>query len=530
MENNTENTRTIEISVKEYEQLKARERSLEERVKFLEGIIRLSQKHRFGASSEKLSVDVLAAMDSLFDESEATLSVEESVFETETTEVAAHERRKKTYLLDDKLPEDVAVEVREHTLTEEERTCPQCGTIMADIGEEIRRELVLVPAQVKVIEHHIHTYACQSCKNTSDSVPMAKADKEPALIPGGFATPEAVAYIMTQKYVMGSPLYRQAAEWKRQGIELSRQTMSNWMLKCVELYLAPLYDRLHEKLLERDVLHADETTLQVLNEPDRAATSKSYMWLYRTGADAEHPIVLYNYQQGRGKEYPQGFLRGYKGYLQTDGYAVYHGLDDGITDVGCWAHLRRKFDEAKNALPKGKSAEMSAAMKALGYFTRIYKLEKQFAKLGFEERYRKRLEQEKGLVDEFFAWAEKLNVSPKSALGKALVYLENQKPYLLNYLKDGRLEIDNNRAERSIKPFVIDRKNFLFANTPRGAQGSATIFSLIETAKENKLDPYRYLVYVLNTAKQIDQSHDNWTDPLLPENAPDECKVNFKAK
>lgn len=339
---NTENTtKTIEISVEEYERLKTNEKNLEERVKFLEEVIRLSKKQKFGPSSEKVSQEARVEMESLFDEFEATLSVEDLKFERETTEVAAHERKKKTYLLQDKLPEGIETEVRQYVLTEEELICPSCGTAMEEIGEEIRRELVIVPAKIKVIEHHIHTYACQNCKTKSVDVPVKRADKEPALIPGGFATPEAVAYVMTQKFVMGSPLYRQAMEWKRKGIELSRQTMSNWMQKCVELYLIPLYEKLHEKLLARDVLHADETTLQVLKELDRPATSKSYMWLYRIGADAEHPIVLYNYQQGRGKEYPQEFLKGYKGYLQTDGYAVYHSLDESITDVGCWAHLRR---------------------------------------------------------------------------------------------------------------------------------------------------------------------------------------------
>ena len=171
---------------------------------------------------------------------------------------------------------------------------------------------------------------------------------------------------------------------------------------------------------------------------------------------------------------------------------------------------------------------MSAVTNALGIFTKIYKIEKQLAKLSFAERYTKRLEQEKPLLDELFEWAKNLNAAPKSALGKALTYLENQKPYLMNYLKDGRLEIDNNRTERSIKPFVIGRKNFLFANTPRGAQGSAIIYSLVETAKENRLDPFKYLVYVLATAKKLDLSQKDNVDLLLPENAPAECSVNFK--
>lgn len=528
MENTTKNTETIEISVEEYKRLKASEEDLRQRVGLLEEALRLAKNKQFGRSTERVSPETKAQLVYLFDEAETNLAIEDIIVEEQETSVAAHTRKKKTYLLQDKLPDNVEVEVITHELSEAERTCSECGTLMEKIGEEVRRELLIVPAKIKVLEHHIYSYTCPSCKLNNTQTPVIRADKEIALIPGGFATPEAVAHVMAQKFVMGSPLYRQEQEWKMQGIELSRQTMSNWMLKCVELYLAPLYHRLHEKLLLRDVLHADETTLQVLKEFDKSPSSKSYMWLYRTGSDAEHPIVLYNYQAGRGRQYPQDFLKGYKGYLQTDGYSVYHALDEKITDVGCWAHLRRKFEEARIALPKGKSAENSAVTKALGYFTRIYKIEKQLAKLSFAERYSKRLEQEKPLLDELFAWAKTLYVSPKSALGKALTYLENQKPYLLNYLKDGRLEIDNNRAERSIKPFVIGRKNFLFANTPRGAQGSAIIYSLIETAKENRLDPYKYLVHVLNTAKKLDLQNTDHIDLLLPESAPTSCSVNFK--
>ncbi len=181
---------------------------------------------------------------------------------------------------------------------------------------------------------------------------------------------------------MGSPLYRQEQELNRQGIPLSRQTMSNWILKAAETYLAPVYEQLHRELLTRDVLHADETTLQVLHEPGKKPQTDSYMWLYRTSGDTDKPVVLYEYQPGRGAKYPEEFLKDFKGYLHTDGYAVYHGLPEGITVVGCHAHLHRKFDDAIKSIPKGK-------------------------------------------------------------------------------VKDGRLELSNNRAERSIKPFVISRKNFL---------------------------------------------------------------------
>ena len=352
---------------------------------------------------------------------------------------------------------------------------------------------------------------------------MAKADREPNFIPGSFTAPEAVAYLMTQKFSMGSPLYRIEQELKRQGIPLSRQTMSNWLLWSAEHLLRPVYDQLHKELLKRDVLHADETTLQVLHEPGKPAQSKSYMWLYRTSGDTNSPIVLYEYQPGRGACHPEKFLAGYKGYLHTDGYAGYHGLSEDITVVGCWAHARRKFDEAMKSLPKGKAKNSSAAQ-GLAYCNLLFKIEDSLAELTAEERYEQRLKQEKPVLDAMLAWANTRAAAPKSALGKALAYLIDQWPYLCNYLKDGRLELSNNRAERSIKPFVIDRKNFLFANTPSGAKSSAVIFSLIETAKENSLDPYRYLIWVLRTAPGLSASDSDWPAKLLPANAPVECQ------
>lgn len=304
MENNTKTTKTIEISVTEYERLKNSKEELRQRVGLLEEALRLAKKKKFGSSSEKISPETSAQLIYLFDEAETVLAIEDIITEQEETKVAAHTRKKKTYLLQDKLPDNVKIEVIEHKLNEAERNCPECGAVMEEIGKEVRRELVIIPAKVKVLEHHIYSYACQNCKQNNIETPVIRAEKEVALIPGGFATPEAVAHIITQKFIMGSPLYRQEQEWKNQGIKLSRQTMSNWMLKCVELYLEPLYEKLHEKLLQREVLHADETTLQVLKEFGKPASSKSYMWLYRTGSDTKYPIVLYNYQSGRGKEYP----------------------------------------------------------------------------------------------------------------------------------------------------------------------------------------------------------------------------------
>ena len=346
--------------------------------------------------------------------------------------------------------------------------------------------------------------------------------KEPALIPGSFASAEAVAHFAVQKFVMGSPLYRQEQEWNRQGFQISRQAMSNWMLRSAEDWLTPVYDELHKRLLQHDLLHADETELQVLHEEGRDAKAKSYMWLYRTSGDAKHSIVLYEYAPGRGQEYPKAFLNGFHGYLQTDVYSGYNGVD-GAIHVGCWAHARRKFDEALRAVQKGKRSP--TAEHGVAYCSQLFKLEEKLKDLSPEGRKAKRQEQKK-VLDAMLAWANTRSAAPKSKLGEALNYLKNQWSTLIVYLEDGHIELSNNRAERSIKPFVISRKNFLFANTAKGAQDSAVMFSLIETAKENGLDPYRYLAWVLNEAPKRSSNNTAWAAMLLPQNAPQNCRAD----
>ena len=299
--------------------------------------------------------------------------------------------------------------------------------------------------------------------------------------------------------------------------------MSNWVLRVAEDWLKPVYEELHRRLLQRQVLHADETTLQVLKLEGRTARSKCYMWLYRTSGDAEHPIVLYEYRPTRRAENAAAFLEGFSGWLHADGYAGYHRLPENIRVVGCWAHLRRKFDEAVNALPKEQRVGC-AALEGLEYCNALFRIEQELAGLPPEERYEQRLARSKPVMDALLAWAEtKSAAAPKSALGRALHYLREQWPYLIRFLEDGRLEISNNRAERSVKPFVMGRKNWLFANTEGGAQSSAMIYSLIETAKENGLDPYRYFVYVLTEAPRLAAEGSCWAEKLLPESVREGC-------
>jgi len=491
---------------------------LEALVKFYEEQFRLSKHRQFGASSEKSEYD--SDQLSLFNEAE--VAAEANVCEPDLVEIEKHYRKRRR-LVGNSLPPDLPVEVVNHELPADSQFCPDCGGHMHVMGRETRRELKIIPAQAKIIEHVRHVYSCRDCEKDNDHTPILKAPMPEPVIRGSFASPEAVAHIMCQKFVMSVPLYRQEQEWSRNGILLSRQTMSNWLIRCAEDWMKPIYGLLKKGLLEREVLHGDETTLQVLHEPGKKAQSKSYMWLYRTSGNTDKAIVLYEYKPDRQAIHPETFLKGFKGYLHADGYDGYHKLSDGIIVVGCWAHMRRKFDEALKTLPD-KDREGSSAMRGKRYCDRLFEIERKLTDAKPDNRFHKRQEISKLVLDEFFAWAANLNALPKSLLGQATHYANSQRLYLERYLLDGRLEISNNRAERSVKPFVIGRKNWLFANTPNGAQASSIIYSIIETAKENHLKPFEYLVFLL---KSIPNATTSQLADFLPwsDAIPDNCRT-----
>jgi transposase len=304
--------------------------------------------------------------------------------------------------------------------------------------------------------------------------------------------------------------------------------MANWMVEVSDRWLTSIYDRMHEHLIKQSILHADETTCQVLHESGRAATSKSYLWLYRTGQDGPG-IVLYDCQTTRASKHPTRFLTGFKGYLHVDGYPGYNDLPNVIL-VGCWAHARRKFDEAIKALPAEKRNTDVVAKEGLKFCNQLFAIEKDIKELSDEKRLEARLKRSRPVVDEFYAWLkyQKPRVLPKSAFGKAVSYCLNQRERLETFLLDGRLELDNNRSERSIKPFVIGRKNWLFANTPKGAKASATIYSIVETAKENGLDPFAYLKYLFEELPNVDIRDVSVIDKFLPwsSDLPAGCRVD----
>ena len=509
----------ITISRAEYEELQ----ELRQQNQWLLEQLGLAKQRQFGSSSEKMQEEMVGQLGLTMNEVEAYAFGTKSAT-PEQVQVKAHERRRNGSI-EEVIPEGLPVEKVEHRL--EDTHCPNCGAEMVVIGTEVHKSLKIEPPKFTVVEDVYYTYACKVCEKETDETVIVKTPKEPTVLPGSFASAEAIAHIMVQKYVMYSPLYRMEKEFERQGLKLSRQAMSRWLLRASELWLQPIYEELHKELLKRQVLHADETTLQVLQEPGRKSTSKSYMWLYRTSGDAEQQIVLYDYKPNRKPENAEKFLEGFSGWLHADGYQGYHRLPEYIRVVGCWAHARRKFNEALQVLPEESRKDSQAAIGEC-YCTELFRIEKELAELFPEERYEQRLKQEKPVLDAMLVWANDLygKTAGKSALGKALYYLTEQWPYLVKYLEDGRLEPSNNRAERSIKPFVMGRKNWLFANTPGGAQASAVIYSLIETAKENNLDPYRYLLWILQTAPKLSPNDENWAMSLVPAHAPDECKVN----
>lgn len=518
---------TVTISRKEYEELQAFKRKSEElsqQVQYLLEEFRLAQKNRFGTSSEKNKASEEAVEQLAFVFNEVEAYAETAVKKEAAGETTVREHTRKKYVTNlENLPKNVKVEVIINDLPESKRICKECGTELIKIGEDVDRKISFHPAEFIIIETHTITYKCPDCEKENGYANIVRAELPKPVIPGGNATAEAIAYIATEKYLMHSPLYRLEQQINMAGIPLSRQTMSGWLLKSTSLYFELIWKRMREWMLKETILHADETTLEVLHELGRRAQTKSYMWCYRTGKEAGQQLILYDYQETREAKHPRTFLKGFSGYLHTDGYTVYHDLSPDIRVVGCLAHARRNFTDAVSAIRNVKNRESSPANIGIAYFDKLFEIERLIAPLSPEERKAKRQELSLPIMNELHNWVTHLNAPPKSLLGKACKYVINQWSWLIVWMEDGRLEISNNLAERSIKPFVMSRKNFLFANTPNGARSSAIIFSLIQTAKENNLDPFRYLTWILKTAPYLNMKDPSQVDLLLPINAPDEC-------
>ncbi|HLJ91616.1 MAG TPA: IS66 family transposase [Gemmataceae bacterium] len=482
-------------------------------------------KHRLFAPKTEQSSPAQVAL--LFNEAEACATPEASEPETETITYTRRKHAGQRQLNLEGLPVEEIV----YDLPAEERVCPQCAGALHEMGEDVRNEIKIVPATMRLVRHLRKKYACRHCQNHAIKTPIKTASMPTPAFPNSLASPTAVAHIMCEKFVNATPLYRQEQGFARLGFSLSRQSMANWMLVGAD-WLTTLYARLHTHLLRRDIAHGDETTLQVLKEAGRAAQTDSYLWLYRSGRDGP-PIVLFEYQSTRAAQHPRAFLKEFTGFLHVDGYVGYEGLP-GITLVGCWAHARRKFAEAIAVLPaSARQQGKTSAHHGLAFCNQLFAIERDLHDRSPEECVAARNVRSRPVLEKMEIWLSAMadNALPKSKLGEAVSYCRNQWPKLLGFLQDGRLELDNNRAERAIKPFVIGRKNWLFANTPRGARSSATIYSIVETAKENGLNPFVYLTYLFEQLPNIDRKDPEAVDRLLPwsEDVQSRCAVPSKS-
>ena len=448
----------------------------------------------FGRASEKLSVEERQQM-RLFDEAEqAAAENQEQPAPTEAaTEVPTHTRRKPVRRpLPESLPrEEVVVDI-----SDQDKHC-KCGHQLVRIGQEVSERLDVIMPKVKVIRTVRPKYACHHCEGSGDedrpAVRIAPVPK--TLIPKGIATAGLLAFIVTAKFCDALPLYRQQSQFARIDVDLPRSTMADWMLTTA-VACEPVMKEMQRKLRSGPVLQVDETRIQVMKEEDRANTTQSYMWVARGGPPGE-PVLIYHYAPSRGAPVAEQMIGDYEGFVQTDGYEAYDRrcAGDGIAHVGCWAHGRRGFTDAKEAATK-TAKKAGAAEQALAFIAKLYGVESQrdsYASL--DEFNQARRAQVEPILEKLRTWlhAKSDQVLPGSTLGKAVAYMLGQWPKLTRYLDSPHLTPDTNAVEQAIRPFVLGRKNWLFSGSPRGAAASATLYSLIETAKANRLEPYHYL-------------------------------------
>ena len=472
----------------------------------------LARQRMFGASSEQLS-----AQSRLFDEAEALAqtSTEAQDVAPIAAEVSApapdvHKPdvkpgRGKRAPLTAGLPR---VDVL-HDVPEADRTCA-CGIPMVEIGEDISEQLDIVPMQVRVLRHIRKRYGCA----TKQHAPVTAALPAQAL-PKSNASADFLAMLLAVKFVDGMPLARFENVLERHDAPVPRQTLARWVIGSGGV-LQPLHNLMRDVLLDGSLIHMDETVVQVLKEPGKAPTSNSYMWV-QTGGPPNKPVILYDYDSSRSAKVPTRLLEGYKGYLMTDGYGGYNEIarTPGIERLACWAHVRRRFVDAVRVQSKGKRGKADEAVSLIG---KLYRIEREHKEAAPEDRHLARQRDSAPILAELHAWmlTNTPLVTPKSALGTALAYMGHLWPQLTRYTERGDLPIDNNRCENAIRPFVVGRKAWLFSDTPAGAHASAVIYSLVQTAKANGLEPYAWLRRVLRdlpAAKTVEA-----VEALLPWN------------
>ena len=491
--------------------LKAEREALAQRVLKLEEELALAQLHRFAPRSEK-------HMDRVFNEAEqSALEGDEGHDDTDEadavdlpdTGLPDTEKRDGKKPGRRPLPANLPRQRVEYDLADDQKACPCCSNQMHRMGELVTEQLH-IEVKAKVLQNARAKYACRHCDRTGINTPIVIAPMPAQPLPGSIATASTLAFTLVHKYIDGTPLYRLAQAFERAGVPVSRGALGHWVIGSSEKHLHRLYDALRSRLWSQAIIHGDETTVQVLKEKGKEATSTSYMWAYRNGEDSEQPIVLFDYQPGRGQEHPQTFLGDYRGILMSDGYSAWRTLK-GATHIGCMAHARRRFVEALKARkkPGGPPAQ------ALKFFDQLYRIERQVrdenpddgeTQADYTRRFRLK------------AWLDAIapKVVPDTKLGDAVSYTLHQWEYLTRYTEDGRMPIDNNLLERDIRIFATGRKSWLFSDTVDGAKASAIIYSLMLTCRACRIEPFAWLRHVLTELPQRPENAD--IEDLLPFN------------
>lgn len=473
-------------------------------IKVLEQALALAKQRHYGRGSEKNIDDTIQG--NLFDESSLPDNTDEIIKTDEHIHVPAHLRKKPGRK---PLPKDLPRVQHIHDLPADQKTC-HCGCTLSPIGQETSEQLDIIPAQVRVIEHIKLKYACKACEET---IKAASMPKQP--IPKSIASPGLLAHVLVAKFNDHLPLYRQEAIFQRMGVDIARNTLAHWVIKSSEVLL-PLVQLLQTNLIEYDIAYADETRVQVLKETGRAAESQSYMWCF-LGGPPDKRSIIYHYDPGRAHTVIEAVLDKFSGYLHCDGFSAYdsYAIDHDVELVGCWMHARRRFAEiVKMTSSKGLAHE------AVAMIANLYRIEKTMKTQDYNPNQivQHRQKQAKPLLDKLKQWLDtnQPTVLPKSPIGQAINYCLNQWDKLTRYLEDGRLGIDNGLSERAIKPFVIGRKNWLFAQSVAGVKAAQSIYSIIQTCRAHKIEPYAYLRYVLTQLPNLSTQADYQT--LLPFN------------
>lgn len=490
-----------------------------------------AQKKQFGASSE-ISKGIEGQLN-LFGTAQEL--AEELVEQKRQITVPAHTRTTRKPGVREEMLEGLPTEVEEYVINPDE-TCEVCGSDMKVIAKQhVRTEVEFIPAKVKVIQIVRQVAKCTECgkaDSPNEKAHFQKAAVPTPILPHSIATPSVVAQVMYQKFHMGIPLSRQEKDWYRLGLILPRGVMANWVIRCSEEWLMPIYDRIHEKLLTLTNLHMDETRIQCNKEEGRAASSNSFMWVIRSGASEELQACFFHYTPSRNGDVAKNLLTGYHGYLTTDAYAGYEKVEHIIRNL-CWSHVRRYMIESIPLDSSGKEIPGAKGAEGRDFIDLLFKLEKEMKDLDFDEKKEKRQVASRAILDAFWAWVSETSVlaTTNAKLTQALNYATNQKRYLETFLEDGRLPISNNLCEASIKPFATARRAWLFADTPKGARANAVLYTISESAKINGLEVYGYIKYLLSSMPDVDfNNHPELLDEYLPwsESLPEECKFAKK--